>query len=94
MHDGTSSFYCITTITGRLVSFEAVWFNKVASITWTLASEKNSAYFATERSFDGSTFHTIDVLVGVGTTSTTTNCRFNDISLNTMTVSKIYYRLK
>ena len=78
----------------ELISFEAVWVNKVASITWTTASEKNSAYFAAERSFDGSTFNTVGVLAGAGTTSITTNYRFNDISLNTMAVPKVYYRLQ
>ena len=78
----------------ELVSFEATWVNKVASIAWTTASEKNSAYFAAERSFDGSTFHTVGVLAGAGTTSITTNYRFNDISLNTMAVPKVYYRLQ
>ena len=78
----------------ELVSFEAVWVNKVASITWTTASEKNSAYFAAERSFDGSTFQTVGILAGAGTTSITTNYRFNDISLNTMAVPKVYYRLQ
>ena len=78
----------------ELISFEAVWVNKVASITWTTASEKNSAYFAAERSFDGSTFQTVGILAGAGTTSITTNYRFNDISLNTMAVPKVYYRLQ
>lgn len=77
----------------ELTSFEVFWVNKAASITWATASEKNSAYFEVERSFDGTTFQSVGKRAGAGTTAVRTNYQLTDVSLNNVT-GTVYYRLR
>ena len=78
----------------ELAGFEATWVNKVATINWATASEKNSAYFEVERSLDGNNFQAVGKLAGAGTTSIQTNYQFADVSLTKLTVPAVYYRLR
>nr|WP_262907701.1 T9SS type A sorting domain-containing protein [Hymenobacter sp. BT770] len=77
----------------ELISFEAVRNDKVAVLTWTTASEKNSAYFDIERSFDGKSFESVGQRAGAGTTSARTNYQFVDTRL-AQTAGTVYYRLR
>ncbi|WP_157780941.1 T9SS type A sorting domain-containing protein [Hymenobacter sedentarius] len=77
----------------ELISFEAVKSDKVAVLTWATASEKNSAYFEIERSFDGESFESVGQRAGAGTTSARTNYQFVDTRL-AQSAGTVYYRLR
>ncbi|OGX81109.1 hypothetical protein BEN47_19430 [Hymenobacter lapidarius] len=78
----------------ELISFEAVRSDKVALLTWATASEKNSAYFAVERSVDGKSFESIGQRPGAGNTSARTNYEFADVRLGETAAPVVYYRLR
>lgn len=77
----------------KLVSFEATANLATTQVEtrWTTALEINNNYFAVERSEDGINFNQVGRLQGAGTTTATTDYRFNDVKpLNGLS----YYRLK
>ncbi|UPL48226.1 Ig-like domain-containing protein [Hymenobacter sublimis] len=93
----------VATITARpagqvlpveLTDFSAAWTGKFPVLTWVTASEKNNAYFAVERSFDGVSFTTVGERAGAGTTTTRTTYEFVDAALSKGVVSTVYYRLR
>ncbi|ALW84582.1 hypothetical protein AUC43_05475 [Hymenobacter sedentarius] len=65
----------------------------MAVLTWATASEKNSAYFEIERSFDGESFESVGQRAGAGTTSARTNYQFVDTRL-AQSAGTVYYRLR
>jgi hypothetical protein len=77
----------------ELISFDAAWNGKTPVLTWATASEKNSAYFDVERSFDGETFKAVGKRDAAGNTSARTNYQFVDASLG-QTAAVVYYRLR
>lgn len=60
-------------------------------LTWATAQEKNSAFFAVERSLDGKTFSTLGQVEAAGTTTTARQYRYLDAAA---TAGTRYYRLR
>lgn len=75
-----------------IINFSAKKDGRKAILKWTTSSEKNSAMFVIERSFDAKTFVTIGTTKAIGNSSALTNYTYNDITpaLNQTN----YYRLK
>ncbi|SFQ24534.1 Por secretion system C-terminal sorting domain-containing protein [Hymenobacter arizonensis] len=78
----------------ELISFDAAWNGKTPVLTWATATEKNSAFFDIERSFDGETFKAVGKHDAAGTTSARTNYKFVDASLGQTAAAVVYYRLR
>jgi hypothetical protein len=92
---GTTSgcTYAGTTITTpvELLSFDAQKVSdNTASLKWTTASEKNSAYFSVEKSVDGQDFSEIGTVNAQGNSSNLFTYELEDRQFN----SSSYYRLK
>jgi uncharacterized repeat protein (TIGR01451 family) len=68
--------------------------NRDAKLSWTTASELNSAYFDIERSFDGTNFSKIGQLAGQGSTTLATSYAFTDAGVAAKAAGVVYYRLK
>jgi parallel beta-helix repeat protein len=68
--------------------------NRDALLSWTTASEINSAYFDVERSFDGSTFTKVSQVAAKGNTTSATNYSLTDASVAGRATGAVYYRLK
>jgi uncharacterized repeat protein (TIGR01451 family) len=68
--------------------------NRDAQLSWTTASEVNSAYFNVERSFDGTTFIKVGQLTAKGTTINPTAYAFTDKGVASLATGTVYYRLK
>jgi uncharacterized repeat protein (TIGR01451 family) len=67
--------------------------NRDAQLSWTTASEVNSAYFNVERSFDGTTFTKVGQLTAKGTTISPTAYAFTDKGVASLATGTVYYRL-
>jgi Secretion system C-terminal sorting domain len=80
-----------TVIPVELVSFSVKNQGNNAVLAWKTASEKDNAYFAIERSFDGQNFAEIGRVKGSGTTSTPMTYGYVDKDLSNGT---FYYRLR
>ncbi|WP_426058167.1 T9SS type A sorting domain-containing protein [Hymenobacter sp. B1770] len=89
----TSFINVIGPLPVELISFDAAWNDKTPVLTWATATEKNSAYFDIERSFDGETFSVIGKREAAGNTSARTNYQFVDAGLVRTTATTVYYRL-
>ncbi|MBF9143195.1 Ig-like domain-containing protein [Hymenobacter properus] len=76
-----------------LVSFEAAWAGKTPVLTWATASEKNSAYFDIERSFNGEGFEAVGRVTAAGNANARINYQFADQSLRLPAAGQVYYRL-
>jgi uncharacterized repeat protein (TIGR01451 family) len=68
--------------------------NRYAQLSWTTASEVNSAYFDVERSLNGSTFDKLDQLAAKGTTASPSAYAFTDKGVASLAAGAVYYRLK
>ena len=77
-----------------LVSFEAQRTGAGATLSWATASERNSDYFAIERSLDGSTFVELDRVASHGTTTLSQSYRYVDAELVRTGAATVYYRLR
>jgi hypothetical protein len=77
-----------------LTSFEAQRTGPSATLTWATASEKNSAYFAIERSLDGTTFSELGRVASHGTTALSQSYRYEDAELARTSAAAVYYRLR
>ena len=80
-----------TIIPVELMSFSVKNQGNNAVLAWKTASEKDNAYFAVERSFDGQNFVEIGRVKGSGTTSTPMSYGYVDKDLSNGT---FYYRLR
>lgn len=80
-----------TVIPVELVNFSVKNQGRDALLAWKTASEKDNAYFAIERSFDGQNFVEIGRVKGNGTTATPMTYSFVDKDLSNGT---FYYRLR
>lgn len=80
----------------ELVDFTAEANGDGALLAWHTASEKNSAYFAVERSTDGREFTKIGQRAGQGSKSTATAYTFQDDKLTSASAHPLttYYRLR
>lgn len=77
-----------------LVSFTAERTGSGASLAWATASERNSDYFAVERSLDGTTFAELGRVASHGTTQMSQSYRYIDAELARYGASVVYYRLR
>ena len=77
----------------ELISFDAAWSGKTPVLTWATASEKNSAYFDVERSYDGQSFEKISQSPAAGNSSIRIDYRFADTRFGTAN-PVVYYRLQ
>jgi len=78
----------LTAFTARAVQ------NRDALLTWTTASELNSASFDVERSLDGLSFAKVGQVVAQGTKLTATSYSFTEAGIGTKATGPIYYRLR
>ncbi|RZK92877.1 MAG: T9SS type A sorting domain-containing protein [Hymenobacter sp.] len=67
--------------------------NRDALLTWTTASEVNSAYFDVERSLDGTSYTKIGQVAAKGNSTTSSNYTFTDASVAARANGAVYYRL-
>lgn len=72
-------------------SFYATRNNNNVVLTWSTAEEINNKNYEVQRSFDGSTWSTIAVIMGAGTTNLTQMYSFTD---KNMTNAVAYYRIR
>ncbi len=77
----------------ELTRFTAVWQAEQAQLSWTTASEKNSAYFAVERSSDGHTFTRLGRVAGQGTTAQAHTYTWTDARAQ-QSATTLFYRLR
>ena len=68
--------------------------NRDAQLTWTTASEVNSAYFDVERSLDGLTFTKVGQVAAHGTITTASTYAFADANVAARATGAVYYRLR
>jgi uncharacterized repeat protein (TIGR01451 family) len=68
--------------------------NRDALLNWRTASEKNSAYFEVERSFDGTSFGAIGRLAAHGTTAAASSYTLTDAGVAAQASGPVYYRLR
>ncbi len=88
-------FDYLTFLPVKYSSFDAVASDNVVNLKWTTETEINNDHFEVERSFDGTNFKTIGlVLDGFATGNTGKAYMFKDNSSALADVSVVYYRLK
>jgi uncharacterized repeat protein (TIGR01451 family) len=68
--------------------------NRDALLSWTTASEVNSAYFDLERSLDGVAFTKIGQVAARGTTTSPGSYAFTDAGVAAKATGPVYYRLR
>lgn len=78
----------------ELVSFTVEREGSGALLRWTTASERNSAYFALERSLDGHSFVEFGRRDGKGNSSQRVDYQLSDANLARYATEVIYYRLR
>ncbi len=76
----------------ELTTFAAKAANHAVALTWTTASEKNSAYFVVERSLDGKTWTALARAKAQGNASSAHTYAATDAHLPA--VARLYYRLQ
>lgn len=65
-----------------------------ALVSWTTATEQNTARFEVQRSLDGTTFETISQVEAAGNSSTIRRYQQLDMNVTQLGTSKVYYRIK
>jgi Secretion system C-terminal sorting domain len=75
----------------KLISFNATSMDKKINLSWSTASEENSAYFDIERSSNAKVFEKIGKIEATGNSKTLINYQFSD---NSSKYALNYYRLK
>lgn len=65
-----------------------------ALVSWTTATEQNTARFEVQRSLDGTTFETISQVEAAGNSSTIRRYQQLDMNVAQLGTSKVYYRIK
>ncbi|MDO7874420.1 cadherin domain-containing protein [Hymenobacter sp. ASUV-10] len=78
----------------ELTRFAATAEGAVARLTWTTASEKNSAYFEVQASPDGTDFRTLGQVPAAGTSTQARSYAFADAHLPAYAAPVVYYRLR
>jgi hypothetical protein len=72
-------------------SFFATVANNNAVITWSTSQEMNNENFEVQRSFDGSNWHVIAVMLGAGNSTTWQQYSYTDKNI---TAPVVYYRIR
>lgn len=75
----------------ELLSFTSECAGSSVRLNWTTATETSNDYFTVERSYDGTTFESIAIVDGSGTTTSVHHYTATD---NTATGAVAYYRLR
>lgn len=87
----TTTICSATPLPVELVRFDAAVANGRVVLSWATASEKNTAYFAVERSADGHRFESLSTTKGQGTSTTLTEYQATD---GQPLAGQSYYRLR
>lgn len=90
---GTSpnGFTYTTTLPVKFAGFSAVKKQDAIFLNWSTAQESDNSHFEVEKSTDGRNWNTIAMVMGNGTTNTTSNYQYTD-KKNTAAV--VYYRIR
>jgi glucose/arabinose dehydrogenase len=92
-----SSFFVannsLTILPVVLKEINANWIGNQASVSWSTASETNTASFDVERSTDGRTFSTVGNIEAKGNSNVMNSYRFNDATVVNAASPIFYYRL-
>ncbi|MGI4873913.1 MAG: T9SS type A sorting domain-containing protein [Janthinobacterium lividum] len=83
-----------TTLPVQLTAFTAVKKAADGLLSWTTASEANSAYFEVQASPDGSTWQVLGQVAAAGSSSTVRTYSFLDQAIARYGVPLVYYRLR
>ena len=79
----------------ELTAFVGKWTNGAADLSWTTATEKNSSYFAVERSTGGEVaFKAVGQVAAAGRSTSPLAYKFRDAEAGTLGVATLYYRLR
>ena len=79
----------------QLTAFEAKVVGSAAQLTWTTASELNSAYFAVEFSSNGHTFTELGQVLAQGSKASVTDYTYRDTAFGAQPAGQpVYYRLR
>ncbi|MGY3089114.1 hypothetical protein ACVWYF_002154 [Hymenobacter sp. UYAg731] len=79
----------------ELTSFVGKWANGAADLSWTTATEKNSSYFAVERSTGSeAAFKAVGQVAAAGSSTRPLAYKFRDAEAGTLGTSTLYYRLR
>ncbi len=88
------TFYINSVLPLRLLTFTGSLINNDVLLNWATANEINTSYFIVERSIDGIGYKDIGNVSTVISNSGTGNYYFKDQSVNILSSSPVYYRLK
>lgn len=94
---GFSSFYFASqniTLPLELLSFKGSLQGNTAMLKWETSNETNTSHFSIERSVDGRNFDGIGTVTAGGNTQIVTNYSYPDNDVTSLSVNRIYYRLK
>jgi len=75
-------------------AFGATVVDKAVILKWTTEQEINNSHFEVERSFDGTNFSTIAIVLDGFANGNQTNYQYKDNSADLQTKTVVYYRLK
>ncbi|GAB3851966.1 hypothetical protein GCM10028822_19170 [Hymenobacter terrigena] len=79
----------------ELTAFVGKWTNGAAELSWTTATEKDSRYFAVERSTGGeSAFEAVGQVAAAGNSTSPLAYKLRDAQAGKMGVATLYYRLR
>ena len=79
----------------ELTAFVGKWANGAAELNWATATEKNSRYFAVERSISSeAAFKTVGQVAAAGSSTSPLSYKLRDAEAGTLGVSTLYYRLR
>ncbi|WP_460616757.1 T9SS type A sorting domain-containing protein [Hymenobacter ruber] len=79
----------------ELTAFVGKWANGAAELNWTTATEKNSRYFAVERSVSSeAAFKAVGQVAAAGSSTSPLSYKLRDAEAGTLGVTTLYYRLR
>ncbi|MEO8770608.1 MAG: T9SS type A sorting domain-containing protein [Ferruginibacter sp.] len=85
------NYYPLCVLPVKLLSFDAVWKKNYADISWLLENAINFSHFELERSYDGTSFSSLQE---INYYSNQKNYNYPDRTVNNLTNTEVFYRLK
>jgi hypothetical protein len=89
----TLNFTVAASLPVKLTSFTAALNNGKVNLAWTTATEINASHFVIERSYNGTDFSEIAVVMAAGNSTTEKNYSYNDNTVSSL-YQVAYYRLR
>ncbi|HSC53704.1 MAG TPA: PQQ-dependent sugar dehydrogenase [Phnomibacter sp.] len=83
----------ISVLPVTLKEIKANWLGNLAAISWTTATEQNTASFDVERSLDGRNFTVVGNVKAKGNSNIPVDYKFTDVSVANLSAPIFYYRL-